>query len=316
MSLYEDAAKISVFGLEMYRFGFFVMLGMIAAAAVFAFLSWARRAEKGTAPLQLLLSIALGAVCSRVLFCLLNRELGALMPLSSWFRISGGGWSMMGLVAGVLLAALLTAKLTGQKTGLTVDMAACALPLFMALERFGEGCVPEFDYSRKLSTDFLNGTFLTFSDYDGYYLCTWKLAAIVMLILFPILIADLIRSRKDGDTGILFLLLFGSVSVILESLRYDRFLSVSFVGLQQILAAVYMAAGLIVLARRAGRRQKALKNAALISVLAAAAIAIGLEFALDRTTISPILIYAVYILVMTVPVVLGLKLRGAERKPV
>ena len=316
MSLYEDAAKISVFGLEMYRFGFFVMLGMIAAAGVFAFLSWARRAEKGTAPLQLLLSIALGAVCSRVLFCLLNRELGALMPLSSWFRISGGGWSMMGLVAGVLLAALLTAKLTGQKTGLTVDMAACALPLFMALERFGEGCVPEFDYSRKLSTDFLNGTFLTFSDYDGYYLCTWKLAAIVMLILFPILIADLIRSRKDGDTGILFLLLFGSVSVILESLRYDRFLSVSFVGLQQILAAVYMAAGLIVLARRAGRRQKALKNAALISVLAAAAIAIGLEFALDRTTISPILIYAVYILVMAVPVVLGLKLRGAERKPV
>ena len=316
MKLYEDAAKITVFGLEMYRFGFFVMLGMIAAVAVFAFLSWAKRAEKGTAPLQILLSLLLGAVCSRVLFCLLNRELGALMPLSSWIRVAGGGWSMMGLIAGVLFASVLTAKLTGQKSGMTLDMAACALPVFMALERFGEGCVPEFDYSRKLTTGFLNGTFLTFSDYDGYYLCTWKLAAILMLILFPVMMADLIRSRKDGDTGILFLLLFGSVSVILESLRYDRFLSVSFVGLQQILAAVYMAAGVIMAARRAGRRQNGLKKAAVISVLAVAAIAIGLEFALDRTTISPILIYAVYVLVMAVPVALGLKLRGAERKPV
>ena len=316
MKLYEDAAKITVFGLEMYRFGFFVMLGMIAAAAVFAFLSWAKRAEKGTAPLQILLSLLLGAVCSRVLFCLLNRELGALMPLSSWIRVAGGGWSMMGLIAGVLFASVLTAKLTGQKSGMTLDMAACALPVFMALERFGEGCVPEFDYSRKLTTGFLNGTFLTFSDYDGYYLCTWKLAAILMLILFPVMMADLIRSRKDGDTGILFLLLFGSVSVILESLRYDRFLSVSFVGLQQILAAVYMAAGVIMAARRAGRRQNGLKKAAVISVLAVAAIAIGLEFALDRTTISPILIYAVYVLVMAVPVALGLKLRGADRKPV
>ena len=316
MKLYEDAAKITVFGLEMYRFGFFVMLGMIAAVAVFAFLSWAKRAEKGTAPLQILLSLLLGAVCSRVLFCLLNRELGALMPLSSWIRVAGGGWSMMGLIAGVLFASVLTAKLTGQKSGMTLDMAACALPVFMALERFGEGCVPEFDYSRKLTTGFLNGTFLTFSDYDGYYLCTWKLAAILMLILFPVMMADLIRSRKDGDTGILFLLLFGSVSVILESLRYDRFLSVSFVGLQQILAAVYMAAGVIMAARRAGRRQNGLKKAAVISVLAVAAIAIGLEFALDRTTISPILIYAVYVLVMAVPVALGLKLRGADRKPV
>ena len=316
MALYEEAEKISLLGLEAYRFGFFVMLGLAAAAAVMGFLSWAKRARKGTAPLQLLLSLALGGLCSRVAFCLMNQELGVMMPLSSWFRITGGGWSMMGLVGGVLLAAWITAKITRQKAGMTLDIAACALPAFMALERAGEGCVPEFDYSRRLTSSFLNGTFLTFSDYDGTYLATWKLAAIVMLLLVPLLVWDLTRSRRDGDTCILFLLLFGGCSVLLESLRYDRFLSITFVGLEHVLAAVTMGIGVFVLAGRAGKRQKKLGIAGTASVFLAVAIAVGLEFALDRTTFNKILIYIAYVLVMAVPVTLGILLRRKERNPV
>ena len=41
MNLYEEAEKISILGLNVYRFGFFVMLGMLGAAAVIGFLSWA-----------------------------------------------------------------------------------------------------------------------------------------------------------------------------------------------------------------------------------------------------------------------------------
>ena len=141
MHLYEEAEKISLAGLEVYRFGFFVLLGMLAAAAGMGFLSWARRAKKGTAPLLLLTSLLLGGLFSRLFFCLLNQELGVMMPFGSWFAVTGGGWSMMGLVGGVLLAAWITAKITRQKAGLTLDLAACALPLFMGLERLGEGGV-------------------------------------------------------------------------------------------------------------------------------------------------------------------------------
>ena len=77
MMLYEEAEKISLMGLEVYRFGFFVALGMLAALGVIAFLSWARRTKKGTAPLLMALSVALGAVFSRLFFCLLTQELGA-----------------------------------------------------------------------------------------------------------------------------------------------------------------------------------------------------------------------------------------------
>ncbi|MBQ9210375.1 MAG: prolipoprotein diacylglyceryl transferase [Clostridia bacterium] len=314
MNLYDEAEKISLLGLEVYRFGFFVLLGIIGAAVVMGFLSWARRARKGTGPLLLLLSLLLGGLCSRLFFCLLTQELGAMMPLSGWANLAGGGWSMMGLVAGVLAAGWLTGKMTRQPVGLTLDIAACALPIFMALERTGEGGVPEFDYSRPLMTSFLNDTFLTFAEADGYHLATYRLAALVMLILLPILVWDMTRSRRDGDTCLLFLLLFGGCSVILESLRYDRFLSITFVGLEHVMAAVYLGIGVIILAARAGKRQKKLGTVAVISIFLAAGIAIGLEFALDRTGIHALLLYGIYLLVMAVPVALGIRLRSLEKK--
>lgn len=315
MSLYEEAEKISLAGLEVYRFGFFVMLGMLAAAGVIGFLCWAKRVRKGTGPLLMLSAILLGGLFSRLGFCLMNQELGEMMPLASWEWITGGGWSMAGLVGGVLLAAWMTARITRQKAGLTLDIAACAIPAFLALERAGEGGSMDFDFSRELTTTFLNGTFLTFADeYGAYHLATWRLAAILMLILVPVLIADLTRSRRDGDTFLLFLLLFGFLTVMLESQRCDRFLSVHFVRLEQVLAAVTLAAGLIVLAVRADRRRKRLGIAAVVSVFLAAGIVVGLEFALDRTTASKVLLYVAYFGVMAVPTVLGLLLRRAEKR--
>ena len=309
MRLWEEAEKISVFGVELYRFGFFVALGMAAAAAVIAMLSWLKRCEKGTAPLLTLLSLVLGAFFSRLGFCLLNQELGHMMPLRSWGMITGGGWSMVGVVGGTMLAAWAAARLTRQRSGKLLDMAACALPAFLALERIGEDRIPDFDYSRVLDSTFLNDTFLTFSDYDGYYLATCRLAALLMPVLFLILIADMIRNKRDGDTCLLFLLLFGAVTVLLESLRYDRFLSISFVGLEQILAAVMMLIAIAVLAKRGWKRSRGLAISALIAMFAAAGIAIGLEFALDRTNMNKLLIYTIYVLVMFTPAVLALLLR-------
>ena len=314
MMLYVEAEKISLLGMEAYRFGFFVMLGMLAAAAVIGFLSWAKRLRRGTGQVLMILSLVLGGACSRLFYCLLSfEERGTMLPFGYWFRFTGGGWSMMGLVAGVLSAAWLTAKITRQKSGQVMDIAACALPAFMVLERVGEECVPEFDYSRRLTTGLLDNTFLAFSDYDGAYLATNRLAAIVMAILIPILIFDLTRSRKDGDTCLLFLLLFGGCSILLESLRYDQFLTVhSFVGLQHVGAAIMLGIGIFILAGRADRRRKKLALTAAVSVFAMAGLCVGLEFALDRTTFSKLLIYIAYILLISAPVAMGIMLRKAS----
>ena len=313
MQLYEEAEKISLFGIQVYRFGFFVALGLIAFAAVVSFLSWARRCKKGTAPLTIFTGILLGGVCSRLGFCLMDQELGSMLPLSSWIRITGGGWSMMTLVGGVLLAAWISAKILKEKTDTVLDIAACGLPAFMALERVGENCIPDFDYSRPLESTFLNNTFLAYEEFGSYYLATFRLAAIVMLVLFAVLMTDMIRSHRDGRTCQLFLVLFGGCSVILESLRYDSFLSLHFIGLEHVLAAVILAAGVIWIAATVKGQSRRTASAAVISVFAAAAVAVGIEFALDRTDINRVLLYVLYVLVMAVPVTLALIARREER---
>ena len=221
---------------------------------------------------------------------------------------------MMPLVGGVLLAAWISAKITGQKPGMLLDMAACGLPGFMALERVGENCIPDFDYSRPLESTFLNGTFLAYEEFGSWYLATCRLAAIVMLILYAVMMWDMIRAKKDGDTCLLFLLLFGGGSVLLESLRYDSFLSLHFIGLEHVLAAIILAAGVFILAGRSWRLRKKLSLAAMISVVISIAAAVGIEFALDRTDISRVLLYAVYLAVMAVPVVLGIVLRKDRQR--
>ncbi len=315
MNLWEEAEKISLLGVEAYRYGFFVALGMIAAAAVIGFLSYAKKCEKGTAPLLLFLSIIMGGLISRIGFCLLNQELGFMMPLKSWFNITGGGWSMVGLVGGVMLAGWTTGKLTKQHAGVTLDIVACALPIFLALERIGEDCIPDFNYSRELESTFLNNTFLVVSNgNDTFRLATRRLTAIIMVILFIILIIDLMHLKRDGNTCLLFLMLFGAATVILESLRYDRFLRITFVGLEQILAAVMLFLGILPCALRNMKERKGLAVIAIISVFLAAGFGVGLEFALDRSNISRLLIYAVFLLVMIMPVALGLKLRREDAK--
>ena len=82
MRLYEEAEKIHILGIEGYRFGFFVMMGMMAAVIVIGFLSWAKRCEKGTAPILAFLGILLGA------FGLLTPAASALLHNSSTILLS------------------------------------------------------------------------------------------------------------------------------------------------------------------------------------------------------------------------------------
>ena len=313
MFMYEEAAKLSIFGIQVYAFGFYAAIGALAMLAAVAILSRHAKCVKGTAPLTMLLSMVCGAIASRIVYCLLTQRLGQTVPLKYWVTAAtGGGWSMMGLIGGVFAGTRIAAGLTGQKYGRLADITACALPLFIAFERFGEKYIEGFDTSRPLTTDIFNNTFLYMAgDYDPY-LATFYLAAIAAAVLFVILLADLLQKRRGGDTAILFLLLFGAGATILESLRYDRFLSITFVNLEQIMAMVCLWTGVILACTRAKGR-KGLKRAAAVSLPVATAIGVALEFAIDRTKISHLLIYAVFIIVIFTPAVLGMKLRSKAK---
>ena len=313
MQLWEEAARISILGTEVYAFGLYAAAG--AAAAVLALCLFIRKRglPKGTGSLASVLCILLGAFCSRLAFCLMNFELGGLMPLSGWLRITGGGWSMMGLIGGVLLGAWLTARITGQKPGVLLDAAALALPLFITLERIGERYIPEFDISRNLDSEWLANSFLAVRDEYDAYIATYRIAAACAAALFVILLIRAVRKRRrDGDLCVAFLILFGAGAIIMESLRYDLFLSISFVGLQHVTALLVLCAGVIAAAVRCRQGKTGLRRAALIMLPIAGGIGLALEFALDRSTINKFLIYAVMIAVMLTPALMGLRLTEEE----
>ena len=306
MNLIDEAVIIEVFGIRMYAFGLYVAIGALCAVLVLAFMSYWLRLRKGTAELTAVLSGVCGLILSRLAFCLLNQELGSMTPFHIWPQISSGGWSMFGMIGGVFLGGWISARITRQEPGSILDILSLAVLPLIAAERIGENRIGLFDISRTLDSSFLKDTFLVVGKEGEYYLATYYLAAAVAVILFAVLIFLTFRKKKDGEPAICFLLLFGAASIITESLRYDFFLSISFVKLQQVAAALTLAAGVVMAIRRSGKLKSALAAAAIASLPLMVGAVIGLEFALDRTMWNKLLIYTGMVIAVAIPAALGM----------
>jgi len=311
MNLLEEAVIIEVFGVKVYAFGLYVMLGTICSMITLGLLAKAFQLKPGTAPLAALLAMVIGIICSRLTFCLLNQELGQMTPVSFWPQLAGGGWSMFGLIGGVFLGGWAASRIMKEKTAKVLDILSVSLLPTVVAERIAENRIEDFDISRALDSPLLANSFLAVGE-DEPCLATYYVAAAAALVLFVILLFRISRQKAEGDTVIAFLLLFGAGAIVLESLRYDRFLSISFVGLQQILAAVMLTVGVVLAFVRGRKRKPRLAIAALFSVPLMIGIVLGLEFALDRTTWNKMLLYAIMILTVAAPALMGLRLLNRE----
>ena len=307
MMLREDAVRISLFGTEMYPYGLCCAVGALCAVIATGVICRIRKTRQGTAPLLGLLCLIFGMVCSRLSFCLMDQEFGNMMPFGAWFLADRGGWSLFGAIGGVMLGAWLTARICGEKTGCTLDAASVGVCLFAAAERLAESRIDGFNISRTLPEGIqADGFFIIKDAYDLSYLATYRIAAIFAIVLFLVLAVCMLRGkRQDGDTWIQFLILGGAGGILLESLRYDGFLEFSFVRFQQVLAAVMLVWGLIMAARRSGKHGKSLALKVAAVLVLAIGLCIGIEFALDRTRISHILLYVIMTATVAAPVVYG-----------
>ena len=312
MNLIDEAVIVEILGIRMYAFGVYVALGALCAAVVLAIAGRTLRLKKGTVPLTAVLGGICGMVISRLSFCLLNQELGMMTPVSFWPQLDGGGWSMFGLIGGMWLGGLISSKIMKEKTGKVLDALSLAMLPLIAAERFGENRIEDFDISRPLDSTFLQGSFLAVGE-DEPCLATYYVAAAVAVIIFLVLAFRFVRKERAGAVAIAFLLLFGAASIITESLRYDRFLSITFVGLQQVAAAVMLAIGVILAIRRSNRPKSVLAIAAIVSLPVMVGAVIGLEFALDRTNWNKILVYIGMILAVGIPAGCGLKLLSLDK---
>ena len=313
--LREDAPKVSFLGIEMYSFGLFVALGVALALIALALIARREKAKAGTAPLAGLLAIIFGFVFSRLFFGFMDESLGQTLPLWAMLRVYTGGYSMSGALIGASVGAVIAAKLTRQSPGRMLDYLVPCLMLFVACERLGERYIEEFGVSRYLSDQLFQASFLTSEGDFGLRLNTYYIEAAAALVLAAVLYFDIKPDRRAGDTFLLFLLLYGGTQILMESLRYDQHMTIkAYVKLQQVMAMLLMSAGVIALACRTWRKNRALSLTAFISLPVAVGIGVGIEFMIDRTAVSHYLLYAAFLAVVSVPVVLGLIMRKESAK--
>ena len=134
----ENTPKTEILGTDVYTFGLYCMIGAVCAVIAILFLCRNEKMKKGTGILLSCLCLLCGALFSRILFCLLHDVSMGGVPIDDWFRFSGGGFSLFGMVFGVFAGAFVCSLISGENRNKLLDISSCAIPLFIAAERFGE----------------------------------------------------------------------------------------------------------------------------------------------------------------------------------
>ena len=308
--------KVEVFGLQLNMWGLYCAIGALCGFAAIAVVCYSRGMKKGSAPLLTAVSMILGLVCSRGLYCLTMTLTKTRMPLSSWLRVTDGGWTMFGMIGGVMLAAWISAKIIREDAGKMLDAASVALPLVIVAERIGEGSLDQlFNYSRKPQNPLGEGFLTVFRPTEEVYvLATYRIAAIMGIVLFFILVFSLLSTkRKDGDLWIRFMSLCGAGGILAESLRFDHFLEFSFVRIEQVAAALMLFGGVIAAGRRVRKQERTLRLISLITFIPTITGIIGIEFALDRVSdVNRFVLYGIMIAALLIPVIHTLALQHRD----
>ena len=239
-----------------------VILTLAAATAICFFLAfYLGKSGNGAAGFAVVpVSIVLSLVFARFFhwYCQSDSYTGFFAAMTNYAE---GGYALMGVFLGCVLAAVLTRILCLHRNLPemldAMSLAACAgmavgrlSALFNASDR---GQVLVNFRSLPIASPVNNAV----SGAVEYRLATFALQSMVALVLFIGLTVFYNKGQKrgklrDGDTCLLFLLFYGASQVVLDSTRYDSlfFRSNGFVSVVQVLGAVALVLAVILFSRR------------------------------------------------------------------
>ncbi len=225
---------------------FFTLYGALAAVAMAALLgtTWLAGRRHGVSYGSFIrfcaCAIPLAFLCSRAVYCLSStayylEELATPHP-ELMLQVRDGGYSMLGAMLGVILAALVTEKWQKLPAGTLLDAAALGMPVAIIIERLAEPLCdmgwgkwyqsPVFSFLEEM-TEGMHPVFL-------YEAITAAAILAAMLYLSR-------RLTRRGDLLLAFLLLYGCAQTVLESMLDSSHMKViHFVRINQV-AAIVMA---------------------------------------------------------------------------
>lgn len=239
-----------------------VIYTLAAAVTICFFLSfYLGRSGNGVAGFAVLpLSIVLSMVAARFFhwYCRADSYSGFLSAMTDY---SSGGYALMGVFLGCFLAAVLL-RLVCFHRNLPqmldcMSIAGCAGIAVGRLASFFNSSDRGQVLAELKSLPFAYPVTNAVSGAVEYRLATFVIQAMVALTLFVGLALfynrkDDSEKPKDGDTCLIFLLIYGASQVILDSTRYDSlfFRSNGFVSVVQVLGALGLGLAIFLFSRR------------------------------------------------------------------
>ena len=295
---FEDAIVFSVSGLPVTSYALCLVLSLGVGLALFFYLGKKRGIGPDTLWRAALLALPMGLAGARLFYCAARIYYFLEIGLENTLRLWDGGYALWGAAGGVALSAVIAAKSGKEPLGRLMDALAPPAALVIALTRFAEYFSGE---GRGFYMDQEAFCFFPVSVYRADY-GEWNLAVFVWegAVALAILVVLLRKKRKEGNTARLFLLLYSTCQMWLESMRHDRTLRWLFVRVSQLTAALVivglMAAALIRWAHNRDRRLASPGEIVLCwaAVLAGAGISIAMEFSVEGKIFVDLPVWAAY----------------------
>ncbi|MGI6724931.1 MAG: prolipoprotein diacylglyceryl transferase family protein [Christensenellales bacterium] len=311
----------SAFPLPAYWAGLFLALLLCAAL----FFRQARR--QGTATGRIIAFLVTAVLFSlflgRLIYVFVNREtiffdeLGDYSGLSAFFVPAPHGFSIIGVISGILAAAFLVSGITRSRMISLLDQAAAPLALLFGLARLLEPLSGQ-GYGEIVEAPFPQ--FFPFSlenDMGERLLSVSSLSAFLALAVFLVLVLWRRGLAGKGFKAVFALVFLSIPQIIPESLRRDDVLFIFiFARVTQVgYMLIYSGTTLYVLLRQRKRGVPAARLALRgLCTLVLIAVCIGCEFALDKTNYPKLAIYLVFAVTLCALAVMTWK--QMERKPV
>lgn len=275
------------------------VLWMTAAALLCAALTEgqarARLKRGGLGWLALLLGAPLGAVCAKAAYCL--TQLSFVLAegwLASITSASARTWCMAGGAAGVILAVALAGKIRRVRVMDALDAFAPVGALLAALARFGCIFLQEEQVGWGMYTDAAALSFFPATignEWGERYLAVFMLETLCALAVA----AGTVRLRRLRFVRALYYLCL--TQILCESLHSDSICWL-FVRVEQLVAMLVVEGTLILYAVKAAPGKTRFLPP-LIGV-GCAGVFVAVEFALDKSSLPILLLYAVMVVFLTV----------------
>lgn len=227
------------------------------------------------------LATPLALICSRALFsvfAMINGDFSA--PVQALY-FQDGGASITGALIGIIIAAAITSRFCNTSCADLLDGIALGAPVALMVERLAEYPM-DMGVGRPVDTELLYFLGSAFDDRHPVFLYEAIIALVILLVL---LFTGLRKSgrKHSGDLMLLFMTLYGTTQVFMESLRDDAHMVIYFIRINQITALSMAVIAFAIWMVRWGRKGVRPFKLVLASLLVVAGIALGIvqEFAVD-----------------------------------